>query len=92
MKCIICHGDNIQMTMIQETLKIENDLVYVPISIPVCRNCGERYYDRRTMRFLEQLYQTLRKEKQMNLQEIGKILLYSCDKVQSGLNQNRSHL
>ncbi|MGE0082928.1 MAG: hypothetical protein AB7S75_00765 [Desulfococcaceae bacterium] len=80
MKCIICHGDNIQLTAIQEGLKIENDLVYVPVCIPICRNCGERYYDRRTMRFLEQIHQTLRKEKQMNLQEIGKILLYGGDR------------
>ena len=73
MKCIICHSDNIRMTSVQEGLKIENDLVYVPICIPICRNCGERYYDRRTMRFLEQIHQTLREEKYMNLQEIGKI-------------------
>lgn len=83
MKCIICHGDNIQVSAIQEGLKIGNDLVYVSISIPVCRSCGERYYDRGTMRFLEQLHQTLRKEKQMNLQEIGRILLYGCDSALS---------
>lgn len=79
MKCIICHGENIQLTAIQEDLKIGNDLVYVPVCIPVCRNCGERYYDRRTMRFLEEIHQKLREEKQMNLQEIGKILLFDTE-------------
>ncbi|MBI4639688.1 MAG: YgiT-type zinc finger protein [Candidatus Tectomicrobia bacterium] len=76
MKCIICHGEDIKVTDVKEELKIKNDIVYVPIQIPVCRTCGERYYDRRTIRFLEDTEQKLREGK-ANLQEIGKILVYS---------------
>ena len=60
MQCIICHGEAIASTPVQEELKIENDIVYVPIHILQCRTCGERYYDRRTMRFLEDVTQKLR--------------------------------
>lgn len=32
----------------------------MPTQIPVCRTCGERYYDRRTVRFLEEVDQKLK--------------------------------
>jgi len=73
MKCLICHGGDIQVTEVREELKIEKDIVYVPIQIPVCRACGERYYDRRTIRFLEEVEQRLREGKAI-LQEVGKVL------------------
>ena len=73
MKCIICHGEDIRLTEVREELKVENDIVYVPIQIPVCQACGERYYDRRTIRFLEEVDRQL-KEGKANLQEVGKVL------------------
>ena len=75
MKCIICHGEDIQVTEVREELRIENDVVYVSIQIPVCRACGERYYDRRTVRFLEEVDRKL-KEGKAALQEVGKVLVY----------------
>ncbi|MDM8550523.1 YgiT-type zinc finger protein [Desulfobacterales bacterium HSG2] len=76
MKCIVCHGEDIQIETVKEGLKIENDLVYVSVRIPLCHTCGERYYDRRTMQFLEKLNRKLREERWMNLKEVGKILEY----------------
>jgi YgiT-type zinc finger domain-containing protein len=54
MKCIVCHGEDVQVTEAKEEIKVDNDIVYVSIQTPVCRACGERYYDRRTVRFLEE--------------------------------------
>jgi len=76
MKCLICHGEDIQVTEVKEELRIENNIVCVPIHTPVCRTCGERYYDRRTIRFLEEVDRQL-KEGKANLQEVGKVLAYS---------------
>ena len=76
MQCIICHGEDIESTAIQEELKIDNDIIYVPIHTLQCRTCGERYYDRRTMRFLEEVMQKLQKG-EVHLQEIGRVLVYS---------------
>jgi len=73
MKCVICHGEDIRLTDAREELKVENDIVYVPMQILVCRACGERYYDRRTIRFLEEVDRQL-KEGKANLQEVGKVL------------------
>ncbi len=75
MKCIVCHSEDIQITEVREELKVEDDIVYVPIQTPVCRACGERYYDRRTVRFLEDVEQEL-KEGNSDLQEVGKVLAY----------------
>ena len=76
MKCIICHGEDIQVADVQEDLRIENDIVQVPMQIPVCRMCGERYYDRRTVRFLEEVERKLKEGKAV-LREVGKVLVYS---------------
>jgi len=75
MKCIICHGDDIQVSEVMEELKVKNNIVYVPIRIPLCQTCGERYYDRRTVRFLEEVEHKLREGK-ADLQEVGKVLMY----------------
>ena len=75
MKCIVCHGGDIPVTEVKEELRRKNDIVYVPIRIPVCRTCGERYYDRRTIRFLEDVEQKLKAGK-APLQEVGKVLTY----------------
>ena len=76
MKCIICHGEDIHVTAISEELKIGDDVVYVPIQIPICHTCGERYYDRRTVQFLEQLESKLKDGTEAHLREVGKVLLY----------------
>lgn len=75
MKCIVCRGEDIQVAEVREELQVKNDIVYVPIQIPVCRTCGERYYDRRTVRFLEEVEQKLREGK-ANLREVGRVLIY----------------
>lgn len=76
MRCVICHGDEIKVTEEKEEVKIANDIVYVPVKIPICNNCGERYYDRRTMQFLEEIEKRICK-KRTELKEVGKVLIYS---------------
>ena len=75
MKCVICHGENIKVMDIKEEVVVGNDVVYIPIKVPVCKTCGERYYDRRTMQFLEEVEGKLNKT-QAGLKEVGKVLMY----------------
>jgi YgiT-type zinc finger domain-containing protein len=63
MRCVICHGDRIEITEVREEIELGNDIVYVPIKILVCKNCGERYYDRRAMQRLENIEKELGCEK-----------------------------
>lgn len=55
MKCVICHSPDIEEREVEETVWLEEDAILLPIRVLVCLNCGERYYDRRTMQRLEQL-------------------------------------
>ena len=73
MKCIICHGEDIDVSEVREELKVGNDIIYTPIRIPVCLSCGERYYDRRTVRYLEQVEQELATGK-ATLHEVGRVM------------------
>ena len=75
MNCVICHGNEIKVMNVKEEYKVDNDIVYVQVKVPVCRNCGERYYDRRTMHYLEEIEQKLSKKRD-SLKEIGKVLMY----------------
>ncbi|MDP3029704.1 MAG: YgiT-type zinc finger protein [Deltaproteobacteria bacterium] len=75
MKCVICHGANIHVTDVKEEFAVGNDIVYVPVKVPVCKTCGERYYDRRTMQFLEEVEGKLVKIR-TELKEVGKVLIY----------------
>ncbi len=76
MKCIICKGEDIRKAAVKEEMKIGKDIVYLPINIPVCTSCGERYYDRRTVKYLENEEQRLKNGKVV-LNEVGKNLEYS---------------
>lgn len=76
MKCIVCKGEDILKTNIKEELKVGNDIIFVPINIPVCSSCGEKYYDRKTIKYLESEEQRLREGK-VNLNEVGKVLEYA---------------
>ena len=75
MKCIVCHGEDVRMADTREELQIGTDIVYVLIHIPVCQTCGEKYYDRRTIRYLEEVEEKL-KRGEANLKEVGKVLMY----------------
>lgn len=63
MKCNICQGEDIRKTDVKEKINIGTDIIYIPINIPVCTTCGERYYDRRTFRYLGNEEQRLKEAK-----------------------------
>ena len=73
MKCVICKSSDIQNKMIEEEIKSGKDIILVPLNVLVCRNCGERYYDRNTMRKIEDVRSRL-KQKELEFEEVGKVL------------------
>ena len=75
MKCVICHGEQIEVMQVNEEINVGSDIVYVPVKVSVCKTCGERYYNRRTMQFLEGVEKKLHSER-AKLKEIGKVLVY----------------
>jgi len=60
----------------QEEIRENSDVILVPIKVLVCEECGERYYDRTTMKRLEEIEQSI-KEKRMPLQKVGRVLRVS---------------
>ena len=73
MKCVICKSSDIQKKMIEEEIKSGMDIVLVAVEVMVCMNCGERYYDRNTMRKIENMRSRL-KQKDLKVKEGGKVL------------------
>lgn len=73
MKCIICRGSDIVKKSVEEEMRVETDILLIPIEVLVCRNCGERYYDRKTMQALEEVRSQLR-EKKLEVEDVGKVL------------------
>lgn len=63
MKCVICKSSNIFHKLIDEEVRIDKDIYFVKINTPVCAECGERYYDRNTMKKLENLEKEIKEEK-----------------------------
>jgi YgiT-type zinc finger domain-containing protein len=75
MKCIICHGEDIRESDVVEEVRIGRDIVEIPVTTLVCKQCGERYYDPPTMRYLDKVEDDL-KSGQFHLPETGRIYAY----------------
>ncbi|MDF3822650.1 YgiT-type zinc finger protein [Leptospira sp. 96542] len=75
MKCIVCHSQSIESREINEEIHNGNDIIYVKLNIPVCSSCGERYYDRKTIKHLEEIQKSVTFDSS-HLSEIGKVLVY----------------
>jgi len=59
-----------------EEIRKNSDVILVPVEVLVCEGCAERYYDRRTMKRLEDIEQSF-KEKRASLQKVGRVLRVS---------------
>jgi YgiT-type zinc finger domain-containing protein len=73
MKCVICKSPDIKLGMVEEEVKSGTDILLVPMKILVCEHCGERYYDTKAMRRMEDLRSSL-KRKELKVEEVGKVL------------------
>ena len=73
MKCVVCKGSDIELKTVDEQIRTEKDIILVPMTILVCSNCGERYYDRKSMRKIEEIRKKL-KNKGLDVEEVGKVM------------------
>jgi len=73
MKCVVCKGPDIELNTVDEQIKAGRDIILVPMNILVCSNCGERYYDRKTMKKIEEIRAKL-KNQELDVEEVGKVM------------------
>jgi YgiT-type zinc finger domain-containing protein len=73
MKCVICGSPDIKEKIVDEEIKLENDIVMVTIKTLVCGSCGERYYNRKTMKMIEDIKEKLQ-NRTVRLDVTGSIL------------------
>jgi hypothetical protein len=59
-----------------EQLSRGEDLILVPVEVLVCNNCGERYYDRRAMKRLEEIEDAVNAG-HVSLERVGEVLRIS---------------
>ena len=72
MKCVVCKSPDIQMKTVEEEIEIGNDIILIPVDVLVCSNCGERYYDRKTLKKIEELKSKLSSH-DLKIEEVGKV-------------------
>ncbi len=72
MKCVICNSPQIEMKTVEEEIRWANNILLVPMGLLVCSNCGERYYDKKAMKKIEETRSRL-KERDLEVDEIGKV-------------------
>ena len=80
MKCIICHSTDISLHRVNEQLSRGEDVILVPVEVLVCNNCGERYYDRRTMKRLEEIEDAVNADR-VSLERVGEVLRVRQERV-----------
>lgn len=73
MKCVICNGEEVELREVEEEIRNGADVFRTKLTTQVCQNCGERYYNRSTMRRLEKVRDDLKSGK-LKLREVGRVL------------------
>ena len=73
MKCVVCNSSNIEMKSVEEEIRSDKDILLIPLEVLVCLSCGERYYDKKTMKKIEEMRSKLKKH-DLKLEEVGKVL------------------
>jgi CRISPR/Cas system-associated protein Csx1 len=61
------------MKAVEEEIRSDKDILLIPLEVLVCLSCGERYYDRKTMKKIEEMRSKLKKH-DLKLEEVGKVL------------------
>ncbi|MFH1258411.1 MAG: YgiT-type zinc finger protein [Elusimicrobiota bacterium] len=74
MKCALCGGKIVEMTVTEEVIEANNHVV-VNVKAEVCEQCHERYYASGVVNKLIELKEALRLH-QLKLKEIGKVYRY----------------
>jgi len=73
MKCVICNSLHVEMKKVEEEIRSGNNILIVPMEVLVCQSCGERYYDRKAMKKIEEMRSRLKSD-DLKVEEVGKVL------------------
>ncbi len=73
MKCVICKSSDIQMKTVEEEIKSGTDIFLVPMQVLECSSCGERYYDKKAMKKIEEMRSRI-KDKSLKSKEVGRVM------------------
>jgi YgiT-type zinc finger domain-containing protein len=72
MRCVICNSSDVEMKQVDEEIRSDKDILLIPMEVLVCLSCGERYYDRKAMRRIEEVRAKL-KGHDLRVKEVGKV-------------------
>ncbi|MBW2569857.1 MAG: YgiT-type zinc finger protein [Deltaproteobacteria bacterium] len=72
MKCVICNGSDIKVRTVDEQIALGDDIVLVRLTLPVCSQCGERYYDRKAIQLVERVRAKV-KQRLLDVEDVGKV-------------------
>jgi YgiT-type zinc finger domain-containing protein len=61
------------MKTVEEEIRWGNNILLVQMEVLICLNCGERYYDRKAMKKIEEMRLKL-KRRDLKVKEVGKVL------------------
>ena len=73
MKCVICNGSDIKVKTVDEQIALGDDIILARLTLPVCSQCGERYYDRKTIQLIEQI-RVKSRQSLLDVEDVGKVL------------------
>ncbi len=72
MKCVICNSPRIEVKTVEQEIRWGTNILLVPMDVLLCLNCGERYYDTRAMKKIEETRARLQ-ERDLAMDEVGKV-------------------
>ncbi len=72
MRCVICNSPHVEFKKVEEEIRSGRDILLVPMVVLVCLSCGERYYDKKAMKKIEEMRSRLQRH-DLEVEEIGKV-------------------
>lgn len=70
--CPACGFEDTFTREVEKFLKINNDILIVKIKVEVCKHCGEKIYEPKTIEYLENIKkQFIENKDEINLNKVG---------------------
>ena len=73
-QCARCGSDDVERRSVEKLIRAGSNVLALPVQATVCRRCGERYFDLKTIAAFEESRKKLERDELDGYRAVGRLL------------------